>query len=111
MSEQIKPVSRFWACCCASSIFALLWTQKMKKTRMWLLICILPQVVIYVAPYVVILLIPGIEDMSESAAFILIIVLFLSPIIILINSIYFMYQWTSEYNLQLVGSEPKETEE
>lgn len=43
------PVSRFWACFFAPSIFALLWTRKMKKTRRWISI-VAP---IYAAPYFV----------------------------------------------------------
>ena len=44
MSDRIKtdskgtemPVSRFWACVFSPTIFALLWTQKMKKTLKWI---------------------------------------------------------------------------
>ncbi|ABK77138.1 hypothetical protein CENSYa_0505 [Cenarchaeum symbiosum A] len=35
------PVSRFWACFFAGSIFALFWTLKMKKTRRWLVVSLL----------------------------------------------------------------------
>ena len=31
-----KPLSRFWACFFSCSIFALLWTNKMHKTRKWI---------------------------------------------------------------------------
>lgn len=32
------PLSRFWACVFSCSIFALLWTGKMQKTRKWILL-------------------------------------------------------------------------
>ena len=32
------PLSRFWACFFCCSIFALLWTQKIQKTRKWILL-------------------------------------------------------------------------
>lgn len=31
-----RPISRFWACFFSCSIFALLWTSKMQKTRKWI---------------------------------------------------------------------------
>ena len=37
-SKTEKPVSRFWACFFSMSIFALLWTGKMQKTRKWILL-------------------------------------------------------------------------
>lgn len=42
LSEEKKskdePVSRFWAMFFAPSVFALLWTNKMKKTQKWILL-------------------------------------------------------------------------
>ena len=35
MERGERPVSRVWACLFSFSIFAVLWTNKMKKTRRW----------------------------------------------------------------------------
>ena len=35
MERGEQPVSRVWACVFSFSIFAVLWTNKMKKTRRW----------------------------------------------------------------------------
>ncbi len=37
-NNRQTPLSRFWACFFSSTIFALLWTGKMKKTRQWILL-------------------------------------------------------------------------
>lgn len=39
-NKNEEPVSRFWACFFAVGIFALFWTQKMKKTRIWILMAV-----------------------------------------------------------------------
>ncbi len=36
LKDSKVPVSRFWACVFSPTILALLWTQKMKKTRRWI---------------------------------------------------------------------------
>ena len=35
MERGEQPVSRVWACVFSFSIFAVLWTNKMRKTRRW----------------------------------------------------------------------------
>ena len=38
--KEATPVSRFWACLFSCTIFALLWTQKIKKTRKWIILIV-----------------------------------------------------------------------
>ncbi len=44
-----RPVSRFWACVSSITIFGLLWTQKMQKTRKWIVLFILYIFVVHIA--------------------------------------------------------------
>ena len=98
-----EPISRFWSCFFSHGIFALFWTLKMKKTRMWLLLCILPQIIFSVIPYALIPLVPnGVENIYLGFFFVGVAYI---PMLLWVNSIYFMYKWTSIYNLKEFGYE------
>ena len=97
MSEENKPeekpVSRFWACFFSTSIFALLWTQKMEKTRKWILIMIITSLG---SIFVVI-----VSETMEGL--LLFITIFIPTIIFMFLPIYLMFRWTTEYNLKKFG--------
>ena len=98
-----EPISRFWSAFFSAGIFALFWTLKMEKTRKWILICILPQI-IYSTLYVVFF------DFQESSIHLSPLLEFfieLGFLLLWVNAIYFMYKWTSAYNLQSCGHTSK----
>lgn len=92
-----EPVSRFWACFFSNSIFALFWTFKMKKTLKWLGI----SVSTWIAGMLLILFaFMMVDDGYPDAATVLIWVGICIPFVPLI---YFMYRWTTQYNLKHFG--------
>ena len=89
----------------------------MKKTKRWLLVCILPQIIFHTIKIPLIILIietndcvywgfiPRCIDYTTSwghgyyfGEYVVMIILIIIPI-----SIYFMYKWTSLYNLKKFG--------
>ena len=113
MRDGHIPVSRFWACFFASSIFALLWTQKMKKTRRWIVIMFAPTTIMIVVPAIVVSYMTGMdmfatpEDMWDTnALFTIFGFLIYIPVGIAVP-IYFMFKWATEYNLLNFGYKSK----
>ena len=117
-----EPVSRFWACLFSPSIFALIWTLKLKKTRMWLILIIGINIGVAVLSSALIsdagnlTLIEGdynknymdqeliyLEEYPVLEMTSLTIISFLSiiPFIIL------MFRWTTAYNLATCGYKSK----
>ena len=100
-----KPLSRFWACFFSFSVFGILWVYKMKKTRKWI-------------PIVVVSVITSIIDRglliqeeywyptSFESSLIFNIYDFIS-IVVFVLAIYFMFRWTTEYNLRNFGFKSK----
>lgn len=86
-----EPVSRFWSCFFSTSIFALNWTQKMKKTRKWLLL--LPIIIFG-------MVLNRIPNTSNNVFDLSTIILSLLTMILVI---YFMFKWTTQYNLKNFG--------
>ena len=124
------PVSRFWACVFANGLFALCWTQKMKKTRKWILIystyfIILFSIISGSAIYNTvntfdesisneIILNKVIEtgvipkNFSPDIAEITVIILFSFLVLVSYTlPIYFMLRWTTQYNLENFGYKSK----
>lgn len=114
-----EPVSRFWACFFSASIFALVWTFKLKKTRLWILLFL----GINIGMGVLIIGSVGDELMltddeynrqyfeSESSyiqeLIILEIIFSILSLLTYIPFIYFMFKWTTEYNLATCGYKNK----
>ena len=111
-----KPVSRFWACLFAPSIFALIWTLKIKKTRKWLILIIctivLSNVVINMNGEIIYdeyykksmnQELMYFEDHPTPDLTMFIIIGFISPIPMII----FMFKWTTSYNLATCGYKSK----
>lgn len=102
-----EPVSRFWACFFAASIFALLWTQKMKKTRRWLSV----SVPFSAAPYAVILaasyLEPDFAGFDEALAVLLAGVAAFAWAPHVAVTVMLMLRWTGRYNLENFGARSK----
>lgn len=106
MTHAEAPVSRLWSCFFASTIFALIWTQKMKKTRKWIVIVIAPVMLPLVAmPYMALDAGDGVSDaVAEFAAISYVAVLYaVGPAV----AIYFMFRWTTKYNLANFGHKSK----
>lgn len=106
MPRSEVPVSRLWACLFAGTIFALLWTQKMKKTRKWIMIIVIP---IMIPVGVMSALETGLSDdrISDAAAFGAVAHLVFLYVVGPVVSIYFMFRWTTEYNLRTFGHKSK----
>ena len=112
-----KPVSRFWACLFSASIFALIWTLKLKKTRMWLILIIGINIGVAVLSTALIgdtgnLTLEGdynknymdqesIYPVLEMTSLTIISFLSIIPFIIL------MFRWTTAYNLATCGYKSK----
>lgn len=100
----MEPVSRFWACFFAASIFAPLWTQKMKKTRRWLAV----SAPFSAAPYLVILamsyLEPGFAGFDEALAVLLASVAVFAWVPHVAVAVLLMLRWTARYNLENFGA-------
>lgn len=88
-----KPPSRFFACLFSGSLFALLWTYKIKKTRKWPLL---------VSIELLVLLVGGIIDVSAGTEFTFTTVMILLGITTIIR-VHRMYKWITEYNLGIYG--------
>ena len=58
-----KPLSRFWACFFSCTIFALLWTNKISKTRKWIPLFVIFVTVWFVLDYI---LYPPVIDENMS---------------------------------------------
>ena len=119
VSDRIKngskgtkmPVSRFWACALSPTIFALLWTQKMRKTSKWI-----PIFALFVAVWFIIDAVSGnmLSDTSYSEDLVFPLsdtILVVYDRVIQIGSIalvvYFMFKWTTAYNLENFGYKSK----
>ena len=119
VSDRIKtdskgaeaPVSRFWACVFSPTIFALLWTQKMRKTLKWI-----PIFVLFVVVWFIIDVVSGdmLSDTSRSEDLVFSLsdtILVVYDRVIQIGSIalvvYFMFKWTTAYNLENFGYKSK----
>ena len=102
-----EPVSRFWPCLFAPSIFALLWTQKMKKTRRWMAatapFVAAPYLVILAASYVY----SEFSSFDEALAALLASVAALAWVPHAAVSVYLMFRWTTQYNLGNFGASSK----
>ena len=83
-----EPVSRFWACFISFilPILGLIWTLPMKKARLWLVLIFWP-ILLGIFSYEAILIGTVINGIPE---------------------VYFMYKWTSKYNLDKFGYESKD---
>ncbi|RNJ77646.1 MAG: hypothetical protein EB829_06410 [Nitrosopumilus sp. H8] len=95
------PVSRFWACFFSHSILALVWTIKMKKTQMWILVSALSMGASY-GSFVAYSLIWAIFDGSGMSAMAIIygsITTGIGASAGIVLPIYFMHTWTTEYNM------------
>ena len=105
-SSKAEPVSRFWACFFSTDVIALFWTHKMKKTRKWILLylfCIgLHCLRILVLEPIYAL---GLEGSTIFIPTVLLGFLFLGFTITLM--VYFMLQWTTQYNLDNFGYRSK----
>ena len=107
MSVGQRPVSRFWACFFSPSLFALLWTLKIKKTRIWILIIILSSFGTSAVSLLAELAILDVNLLDELSVFIFVAIVIFGAIIQSVVPIYFMYRWTSEFNLKNFGYESK----
>ena len=157
MSDRIKtdskgtemPVSRFWACVFSPTIFALLWTRKMKKTLKWILIFSLFTTVWFVIEgllyydldaadmtrmsdvgfyqeYAMEVVMPFVDGLfmdavdggllpdvsySEEMIFVLSYAVLVVYDLVVLGSIalvvYFMFRWTTSYNLKNFGYKSK----
>lgn len=102
-----EPVSRFWACFFASSIFALFWTQKMKKTRRWLLVFI---PLCLVSRFTLGLTMESLQYSFRSGSEpwpLALTLLEFVDIPIFVAVIYLMFRWTTKYNLDNFGARSK----
>ena len=131
MKRGEQPVSRVWACVFSFSIFAVLWTNKMKKTRRWaVLFSLLVLVQVgdamlyaydddymyldwwipkYSNPYLVDIM-QGI--VPDAAAYAVSAVLTIAWdwvvwIGIIFAMVYYMFKWTTRYNLENFGYKSK----
>ena len=131
MKRGEQPVSRVWACVFSFSIFAVLWTNKMKKTRRWaVLFSLLVLVQVgdamlyaydddymysdwwipkYSNPYLVDTM-QGI--VPDAAAYAVSVVLTIAWdwvvwIGIIFAMVYYMFKWTTRYNLKNFGYKSK----
>ena len=131
MKRGEQPVSRVWACVFSFSIFAVLWTNKMKKTRRWaVLFSLLVLVQVgdamlyaydddymyldwwipkYSNPYLVDIM-QGI--VPDAAAYAVSVVLTIAWdwvvwIGIIFAMVYYMFKWTTRYNLENFGYKSK----
>ena len=91
-----EPVSRLWACIFSPTIFALFWTSKMKKTRIWIAAFVSMMILGIILRIVV-----TVSVMSGSP--LLIPLLFLPGGIM----IYLMFRWTTEFNQRVFGYKSK----
>ena len=107
MSDEI-PVSRFWSCLFSTGLVALFWTQKMKKTRKW----ILALAATYAMNFVIGIIFQGVghlifpNGVTEYVGFysVLIIAMLFLPLAI---PIYFMFRWTTDFNTRVFGYSSK----
>ena len=142
-----EPLSRFWGCFFSCSIFALLWTNKMSKTRKWIplfavfvtvwfvldYILYPPPVIdedmaiteivgysLYVEPHhhleaflsgLMYEYFPHSGDLDDVIFLISFSLIVLYHTVIFIGSIfvvvYFMFKWTTQYNLKTCGYKSK----
>ncbi len=121
MSVGQRPVSRFWACFFSPSLFALLWTLKIKKTRIWILFFILFSIELELyylllneletldANFLDELTILVANFLDELFVFGLLLsaLMIFNAFIWCVVHIYLMYRWTSEFNLKNFGYESK----
>ena len=131
MERWEQPVSRVWACVFSFSIFAVLWTNKMKKTRKWAVLfslLVLVQVgdemlyaydddYMYSDWWVIQYPNPHLEDLMQGivpdvAAYAVSAVLTIAWdwvvwIGIIFAMVYYMFKWTTRYNLENFGYKSK----
>lgn len=102
-----RPVSRFWACVFAASIFALFWTPKLGKTRRWILLVVPLSVVPSVGPELAALAAEswGSPDYDLLVAVSTVAVFSWAPLHAAV--VYLMFRWTTEYNLDNFGVRSK----
>lgn len=101
-----EPVSRIWACVFSVTIFALLWTQKMQKTRLWLVVwggSYLAAVgLIFPFSFFLDSILPasatelGYNLVGNMTTFVVIAI-----------PVYFMLRWTTAYNTKMFGYSSK----
>lgn len=104
--KEPEPASRFWACFCAVFPLGLFWTQKMKKTQKWLIIALgIPLLSSWVSTEII-SMISEISGERELYALLPLVGMSigLSAHTILI---YFMFRWTTQYNLEHFGYKSK----
>ena len=100
----MEPVSRFWACFFAASIFAPLWTQKMKKTRRWILLIVPLNFIMYFG-YILVGVGMNHSDLlyfSPGSRVIGLVPIF-SWILTFAALLYLMFGWTTQYNMDNFG--------
>ena len=97
--QNQKPISVFWACFFSMGIFALLWTEKMKKTRKWIAVILFT---ILVEMLIVLLSLSNetMYDEGDTGIDLLFILIFIPITVHIILPVYYMYKWTSNYNLE-----------
>ncbi len=132
MEHGEQPVSRVWACVFSFSIFAVLWTNKMKKTRRWavlfsLLVLVqvgdvmlyaydddyryysdwwIPQ---YSSPYLENLMQGIVPDVAAYAVSVVLTIAWdwVVWIGIIFAMVYYMFKWTTRYNFENFGYKSK----
>jgi hypothetical protein len=106
-----KPVSRFWACIFANGLIGLLWSMKFKKARKHLVLLAVPVVVFVGISYTNtgvidseldpdMLTVPDSLDHTQTFGLVF-------SVVWAVVMMYFMYRWSTEYNLMTCGFESK----
>lgn len=106
-----QPVSRFWACFFSSGfilngLVGLLWTQTMKKTRKYAVLCSMYFIGVFSVTFVIVALFETLSISDEIISLISIILIFLI-ICSIIAPTYFMFKWTTQYNIDKFGYKSK----
>ena len=104
-NNNSEPVSRFWACFFSFSIFGLVWTQKMKKTRKWI-----PIFTFVMITNIIDRILWHMDEYWNSTNAINEIIFWIYDLVSLGSlglAIYFMLRWTTEYNLKVFGYKSK----
>ena len=129
-NHEKRPVSRVWACVFSLSILAVLWTNKMKKTRRWMMLFSLLVLVHvgdimlypdddylysdwwfiqYPNPYIEDLMEDIVPDTVTYATSIVLTVVWdlVVWIGIMFAMVYYMFKWTTKHNFENFGYKSK----
>ena len=131
MERGEQPVSRVWACVFSFSIFAVLWTNKIKKTRRWavlfslLVLVHVGEVMLYAHdddymysdwwifkysnPYIEDLMQGIVPDVVAYAVSVALTIAWdwVVWIGIIFAMVYYMFKWTTRYNIENFGHKSK----